>query len=299
MPQKEKNEVIDVSAFTYPNAKTGNFFMDNWLMTLASIGVLFVIGFILASVIRNVGIPIILASVIAVRLFLGYTAKIGRQRQHDRLLMFAETNNFILRQDPDYVSTGVVFQAGNSDHETGEILEGKLYSLSFKIYIHSFSTSSGKSRTTHFYGVVEIDFPKTMPHIFIDSKKNNWLLGETLDIFKRHDMVELEGNFNSYFRVFAASGYDVESLTLLNPAFMQTLISKAKDFEIELIGKKGFIYLEDVVTLSKASAIKIFEAAEVLILNLQKQLDTFVFTPTNKVPNQIDKSLYKEIVSKI
>lgn len=67
----------------------------------------------------------------------------------------------------------------------------------------------------------------------------------------------------------------------------------------ELIDNIAFVYVNNTIILNQDSVMKMFEAAEFLILNLDKQLDTFTFKPYEKTPNHIEQSLYKRIISKI
>ncbi len=299
MANQNKQAQFDISAFSQPRGKSGDFFVNNFFKVLGGLVLAFILIGLLMPYNKYIGIPLIVVWSIFLLLFFSHTDRIGKARQHEVLQQFAKDNGFVLRADDKYISSGAVFQAGNNDHVTGEILEGSLYGHRISVYVHKFSTSSGKSRMTHYYGVIEIELPKVVPHVFIDSKKNNWIFGETLDVFKAQDMVELEGDFNEYFRIFAAKDYDVEVLTLLNPAFMQQLIQHATEFELELIDNKAFVYVNNVIILSQVSVMKMFEAAEFLILDLDKQLDTFKFKPLEKMPNHIQHSLYKKIVSKI
>ena len=299
MIAQDKQAQLDISPFSKPHGRSGDFFVDNYFKVLGGIFLTFILIALSMPFLKYIGIPVIILWSVSVNLFFRHTGKLAKARQLEVLQEFAKHNNFTLQEDAKYSSSGVIFVAGNNDHSTGEILEGSLYGHKISAYLHKFSTSSGKSRMTHYYGVIEIELPKTVPHIFIDSTKNNWIFGETLDVFKRADMVQLEGDFNDYFRIFAAKDYGIEVFTLLNPAFMQQLIQRATGFECELIDNKAFVYVNNVIIFNQDSITKMFEAAEFLILNLDKQLDTFKFHPYEKTTNQIEQSRLKKIISKI
>lgn len=302
MTYKPARAVLDTSAFTRHRKKPNNFIIGNrpWALLGVYTVVLFSLSFLMRNNLINVySVYIVVAICItSMRLFFRHTTKVNNARKEEILKEFAIDNNFKFVKDTGYESSGVVFQAGNNDHTTSGTVEGELYGHKISLYTHRFSTGGGKSRMTHSYGVMEIGLTKAVPHIFIDSKKNNWFSGETLDVFRAQDMVELEGDFNDYFRIFAVKDYAMEVLTLLNPAFMQSLIENATRVEIEMIDDRAFIYVRDAFFTNKDSIIKVFNAAEFLILNLSKQLDTFTFTPNEKMPHYMQKSLYKKVKSK-
>lgn len=299
MSDNPERTTLDTTVFTRHPERPGGFIMDNWTKLVALFVIVFFILFVIVS--KNViaGYVSFVIWGILLYSFISHTLKLVAERQNLILREFVSDNKFILREEANYRSSGVVFLAGNDDHATGAIIEGVLYGHKIHIYSHRFSTGSGKNRSAHGYGVAEIELPKAVPHIFIDSKKNNWLTGETLDVFRAQDMVELEGDFNDHFRVFAVKDYAVEVLTLLNPAFMQSLMENAAGIEIELIDNKAFVYISNAITMNKGSIIRTFAAIEFLIFNLSKQLDTFSFTPNEKMPHYIQKSLYKKIKHKI
>lgn len=212
---------------------------------------------------------------------------------------FAASNGFGFAKNVKYSSIGVLFQVGNPDHATPYLLSGKFQGHKGLVYAHTFSTGSGKNKITRSYMVAEIDLTKRLPDIFLDYKNNDLFGTDILDIFKRRESIELEGNFNKYFQVFGPSLYSTEVLTILNPAFMQALLDFPYKFEVEINDSRLFIYISCGLGgnsfLTESSLKRTLNAANFMITELNKQLDTFKFEINPKAPNSIQKSALKEL----
>ncbi len=293
--KNENKAHIDITAFSQDKRASGSFLYSHSTSILIGFGVSF-FAIILISLVQVIVLPLLMVWSALLPAYLWYVNKIGTAFHRSMLLQFAADNDYALLDDLRYLSTGVIFQAGNNDHSTGPRLEGGFYGYPVALYTHTYSLGAGRYQITNYYGVVEIDLPTTLPHIFIDSKKNNFLGFERLDIFHSQDVIELEGDFNKDFRIFVSKEYEIEALTLLNPGFMEELLKHSAGYEIELAGNKTYIYIDNIASLESGSIMEMFEAAEFLLVNLNKQLDTFRFNVHERIPNQIRKSILKQLI---
>lgn len=210
------------------------------------------------------------------------------------LSQFTIDNGFKFFYRPVYKSNGVIFAVGNSDHKTDYFISGNLDGLPFALYWHRFTTGSGRYREQHNYGVIEISLPKEVPQIFIEEKTNHFQGDDVLNIFKSHNLIQLEGDFNKHFNVYAAPNYQIEELTLLNPAFMAALGDRTDTFHVELVDKRAYIYMPNFLGIKKDSVSRILDDGGFLINELQKQMDTFRFTPSKKMPDNMQPSKFKK-----
>lgn len=101
---------------------------------------------------------------------------------------------------------GVIFQHGNSRRFDMLFTPSKGGIYEFGAY--RYDTSSGRRRTTHYYGFVHVKLPRTLPNLILDSNHNN-LLGETglPGSMDQKQQLHLEGDFDKYFTLYAPQGY--------------------------------------------------------------------------------------------
>lgn len=81
--------------------------------------------------------------------------------------------------------------------------------------------------------------------LVVDSRKNNPLGASLMDaasVSLHFEPLNLEGNFNATFKVYVASGQQVEALTVLNPASMEKLQSYFDTYDMEICDGVLFIY---------------------------------------------------------
>ncbi len=271
-------------------------------MLLTFIGALIVL--LAISVSGIVARLVILVIGIVVMAYIGYMAFSNMKKQvTDVLKQFAKDNGFTLKDDPDYKSIGVVFDSQSDLLGTLHKINGTLEDFAFSLYWRPYSFKSTGRHYASVIGVVEIELPKNMPHIFIDRKVNNFLGLDLLGSFSRKNIVELEGKFNKEYRVFYADNYQIATLTILNPSFMSVLLDIGDAVDFEFVDNRLFIYyLEpiplDEFTVPSESAKSLLNTGQLLIKEFSKQLDTFRFEPDDKMPNEIRESVLGNLVRK-
>lgn len=93
------------------------------------------------------------------------------------------------------------------------------------------------------FQVVHIKLTRKLPNVIIDSRLNDYLLGSDLPgkYIDITDQYTLEGDFPTYFKVFAASDQTIETLQLMSPELMVTFIDNFQNCNIEFINTSVFI----------------------------------------------------------
>lgn len=296
-----KSENIDLSAFDQtPELKAKQVAFMNQLKKKALLGSLLIIAVIIASVIFRPIFYIIAGSLLIGSMFVNIWLTGSKSRRKKvanyYLELFAGRNGLVYEVSPNYSSNGVIFKVGNNDHRTTDLLSGKLYDYPYNLYWHTYTVGQGKNTTFDFYEVMEIVLPKKLPQIFIDYRGNNTLGQDILSQFKNQDMIQLEGDFSTHFNVYAVKKYAASVLTILNPTFMAALIDENIDYEIEFINDRAYIYISDQMIATRDDIMRIYSAAEFLILQLQKQLDTFSFQPDKNVSDAMEPSAVKRFL---
>mgnify|MGYP000123047919 CR=1 FL=1 len=161
---------------------------------------------------------------------------------------FSLANNFtyIQKENSRDVYPGSVLKK-HSLLKFKEIITGTRFGLKFKTYIYVYIVGSGRRSRTVDLQVFEITLPRVLPHMVIDSlvESGNGQ-GSTLPIyFDKSQKIELEGDFNKYFAVYAPDKYGISALSVIAPDVMDVLLRHAALCDIEIIDNKLYFYWPD------------------------------------------------------
>jgi hypothetical protein len=159
-----------------------------------------------------------------------------------RLNQFAAANGLQYRNrspNPNY--SGMIFHLGDSRSAFNHInsTTGRYFDLGDFQY----STGSGKSRSTHYWGFLALHLDRKLPNMVLDSKENNTLFGSDLPItFKRDQILSLEGDFDKHFTLYCPQEYEQDALYVFTPDLMALLIDDAGSYDVEIVDDWMFIY---------------------------------------------------------
>ncbi|MEN9621350.1 MAG: hypothetical protein RL499_1543 [Actinomycetota bacterium] len=169
-------------------------------------------------------------------------------RRHDwakrlRMSRFAAANGLhFSSHSPAPSYPGAIFGLGSSRHVTDHFRTTDDRYLDFGNY--RYTTGSGKSRTTHHWGFLALQLDRTLPHMVLDSRANNGLLGGTNlpAVFGREQVLSLEGDFNEHFTLYCPVEYERDALYVFTPDLMALLIDEAAPFDVEIVDRWMFVY---------------------------------------------------------
>lgn len=163
-----------------------------------------------------------------------------------RLMAFARDNQLVYVEElekPTY--PGVIFQTGSQrriyDQFLGEA-NGE-----FEIGNYEYTVQHGKSSTTYRYGYIRIALERHVAHMLLDGKANNTTVFNAsfsnLPITMARDQtLELEGDFNEHFTLYAPKEYERDAYYIFTPDLMALLIDEAGKFDVEVIDDQLFVY---------------------------------------------------------
>ncbi len=183
---------------------------------------------------------IAIAAVLVVR-----AVRAGGSQWQNRLRMarFAEANG--LHYEPVSIAPtypGAIFGIGTSRQVTDHFRTTGERFLDFGNY--RYVTGSGKNRSTHDWGFLALHLDRALPHMLLDSRANNGLLGATNlpAVFSREQVLSLEGDFNRYFTLYCPRQYERDALYVFTPDLMALLIDEAAPFDVEIVDQWMFVY---------------------------------------------------------
>ncbi len=166
---------------------------------------------------------------------------------------------------------GLIFNLNYSDDQV--IREGVLFDNGLEIGNYQYYTGNGRTRQEHVFGYIKIGATRSLPHIVLDAKKKKQPFFITISEYLPTDFapsqkITLEGDFNTYFTVYAPDGYATDALYLLTPDVMNTLLAY-KTFDFELIDTSIYVYLAHGFHLADRTQV---DQIVQLVTELQSQL---------------------------
>jgi hypothetical protein len=167
---------------------------------------------------------------------------------------------------------GTLFMQGHSK-KGSNAFTGKLGEWPFTVFRYDYATGSGKSRRSYDATVIEIELPRSMPHMVIDSLMEEDIhSGSVLPIvFDKTQKIDLEGDFYKYFSLYAPDTYGVSALTVIAPDAMQTLMEHAALCDIEIIDNKLYFYWPNVAA-TRQDYERVFSTVAAVLGELGKKL---------------------------
>jgi hypothetical protein len=156
---------------------------------------------------------------------------------------------------------------------SSDMVVGSLGETPFKLFQFEYTIGHSKHSQIHQHSVMHLATKSRLPHLIIDSKQFNTIKFD----YHNSQLLQLEGDFNRYFRIYGPKKYEMEVLQILTPDVMAQLIDKSNLFDVELINNSVYIYSKEYIdTREKLEALH--ELATTLIAELGNKLHNFRLT---------------------
>lgn len=183
-----------------------------------------------------------------------------------RLDRFARANG--MRYEPAVsmpALPGMIFGTGSSRRATDLVRGDRPRFVEFANY--SYTTGSGKNKTTHRWGYVAVKLDVPLPHIVLDARSNNSIFGSNLPAsFEKDQRLRLEGDFDEHFALYCPEGYGPDALYLFTPDIMARFIDNAAALDVEIVDDWLFLYgRRDFSTLDPAMWAWLFSVVAALL----------------------------------
>ncbi|MCI2956416.1 hypothetical protein MN032_01820 [Agromyces atrinae] len=105
-------------------------------------------------------------------------------------------------------------------------------------------------------GYLAITLPRRLPHMVLDGRSN----GRGMLVRPRRDQrLDLEGDFNSHFRLFVPKGYERDALYVFTPDLMALLIDETGDMDVEVRDDRLIVFRPGGFDLSNPATWQRFE----------------------------------------
>lgn len=201
-----------------------------------------------------------------------------------KIPQFATVNHFEYAAKTDSSSYTTRFFSVGVGAEVQHVVKGRRFEVGE--YIIEDGSSPAKF---HHYGFIEITLESKVPHIILDSVSNETSQSSEQDYsgkiridLNKDQMMQLEGDFTNYFRVYVAEGYARDALYILTPDLMAILADTVADYDIEFVDNKLYLASRDVFRTAD-QFYKAFSAIEKITNAVNKRSDRYVDEHTSSV----------------
>lgn len=207
-------------------------------------------------------VGIVLAIATIGRLYQIYASKkaaVRRMRFED----FCNDNSmsYVARVD-DPSHQGLIFSVGGERRSEDVLISNAGGEFEVGNYTYVID-GRNRARSTHTCGYIRIQLPRRVAHMILDSKSNNMnIFGVSLTnlpvSMKNNQTLQLEGDFNKYFTLYAPVEYERDALYVFTPDLMAVLIDHVSSFDVEVVDDQLFIYGRKFDLLNTSTWEKIF-----------------------------------------
>lgn len=187
--------------------------------------------------------PVAILIVVIALVIRAVTARRGDWSQRLRMARFASANALhYAPTSPPPAYPGAIFGLGSSRQVSDHFRTTDERYLDFGNY--RYVTGSGRSRTTHDWGFLALHLDRALPHMVLDSRANNGLLGSTNlpAVFSRDQVLSLEGDFDTHFTLYCPKEYERDALYVFTPDLMALLIDEAAPYDVEIVDRWMLVY---------------------------------------------------------
>jgi hypothetical protein len=215
------------------------------------------------AMILPLAIPFVVIVLVVVGLIRGAGGQAERWYRFDR---FARANG--MTYEPRFQNPGLpgmIFGRGGERASTDLVRGDRPRFVEFANY--SYTTGSGKDKTTHRWGYVAVKLDVPLPNIVLDAKGNDALFGSNLPAsFDPAQRLSLEGDFDRYFTLYCPKGYETDALYLFTPDIMARFIDHAAALDVEIVDDWLFLYAKrDFSTTDPATWAWLFSVVGALL----------------------------------
>ena len=255
------------------------------MAVLAVVWVIFCIGLaVLMSLVPHWLVLVIMISILATTsMIIFFRASRRAIRRHIRMAEFASRCG--LEYDPvgkaDTIGLGLLFDVGYSRHYRGVLSYGRDGQRLLEVGRYEYTVGSGKQRRTYTWHYAGMRLPRRVPHLVLDSKSNDGtVMGKALIsnlpvVISNSQRISLEGDFDTYFTLYAPKQYDVDVRYVLTPDVMAALVDKSSRFDVELVDDMAFFYALQNETPDDQVLGDVFTAVAVVGRELYDQIDGY------------------------
>lgn len=203
-----------------------------------------------------IGLPFIL--------FFGWLARLRKQFEDAFLEEFALAKQYTFDKNGTIDETyGTIFRL-TGRQQVSDVVTGKYGDNSLRLFLYELTVGSGQYQHKYQDTVIELDLHGQLPNLLMVNKHSKYgqlgIAGE----FGIKNTLQLEGDFNQYFTLYAPKGNEIEALEVFSPDTMALMEDASKHYSVEFAGNRIYIYSSGFITTTE-QLTQVFGLAKKLI----------------------------------
>jgi|GEM_PF-2155367 len=233
-------------------------------------------------------------------LFSSWVYKLKTQFEAAFLEEFALANHYDFNKDGTIDETyGSIFRL-KGRQTVSDVITGTYEGNSLRLFLYELIVGSGRYQQRYSDTVIELDLHGQLPNLLMINKKSRFGRINLTGAFGIKNTVQLEGDFNQYFTLFAPKGNEVEALEVFTPDTMALMEDESMHYTVEFAGNRIYIYCNGFITKSD-NLNQVFALAKQLIEKLAplasrlKQDSAIVAPPVNIINTRRQHPLTRKI----
>lgn len=152
-----------------------------------------------------------------------------------------------------------------------DAITGEFAGTNFVLYKYLYTTGHGKYSSDHPTTVIEFQLSAQFPYMLLDSKANR---EGAVHVPLKSQKLSLEGDFDSFFQLYAQENEHVDVLSVITPDVMLTSMQSSAFYDIEIFKDRLYIYVEG--DHRNTSQIKeLFRGAEMVLNEINHKAKSF------------------------
>ena len=261
----DKISLADISSF-YKAKPSKNSFFEKYGFMIMCIAIFLTVfsAFVVSNLVLGAStthVDYILFAIAFILMIVAVTVSVrSRIIKTIRMVRFAKDNGLnYLPMDNMPNEKGVLFNIGGL-HQKTDIISCPTKG-GFEIGNYHYAEKSDSGRKIISRGYIKVRLTRSLPQIVLDSKANNTrFLGiavSSLPIsYNKNQILSLEGDFNSYFTLYAPKDCERDALYIFSPDLMELFIDKLGNYDAEIVDDNLYIYAKKAFNMLDSNVMQ-------------------------------------------
>jgi hypothetical protein len=160
--------------------------------------------------------------------FTAWIARIKAKFEAAFLAEFARANDFTFNLTGTVDETyGTIFRI-NGKQAVSDIITGTYRGNDLRLFLYKLTVRQGRSSVTRTDTVIELDLHGQLPNLLMVNKQSNYNKINIEESFGTKNKIQLEGDFEQFFTLYAPSNTQIEALEVFSPDTMALMEDESR-----------------------------------------------------------------------
>ena len=203
-----------------------------------------------------------------------YLAFGQNQKQHSALARIAASRGWQMTDPPGFRVPSLAHPGSYSQPQKGAVAQGQIGPFAAWFYFNDARYKNSDITTAM---VISLQLPRPLPVMVLDGVANNMIISNLINRPEARGLLQLqlEGNFQNYFRLFIEPNQQIDVLQLITPEIMAKMIDLGILFDLDFDGQYVHIINTAKPDFNSPYTGKMLEFADMLAASLGHKLFSY------------------------